>query len=82
MTAPLIYQQVLADDGVPVPAELLPHDGGPLGATSVPVERYTSRRFHDLERERLWPRVWQMACREEHLPEVGDHVVYDIAGRS
>ncbi|MCA1844394.1 MAG: aromatic ring-hydroxylating dioxygenase subunit alpha, partial [Actinobacteria bacterium] len=40
------------------------------------------RRFHDLERERLWPRVWQMACREEHLPEVGDHVVYDIAGRS
>jgi phenylpropionate dioxygenase-like ring-hydroxylating dioxygenase large terminal subunit len=27
---------------------------------------------------RLWPRVWQFACREEHIPEPGDYVVYDI----
>ena len=20
----------------------------------------------------MWPRVWQMACREEHIPEPGD----------
>ena len=25
---------------------------------------------------------WQFACREEHIPEIGDHIVYDIAGRS
>jgi phenylpropionate dioxygenase-like ring-hydroxylating dioxygenase large terminal subunit len=79
---PLTYQQVLEADGEPAPPELAPHDGERLGPTSVPVEGYTSRRAHELERERLWPRVWQMACREEHIPDVGDHVVYDIAGRS
>ena len=26
----------------------------------------------------MWPRCWQWACREEHIPEVGDHYVYDI----
>jgi nitrite reductase/ring-hydroxylating ferredoxin subunit len=29
-------------------------------------------------KERLWSRVWQMACREDELAEVGDTVVYDI----
>ncbi len=48
----------------------------------VPVERYTSRAWHELERTHLWRRVWQMACREEHLPEVGSYVVYEIAGDS
>ena len=32
---------------------------------TVPKERYVSRAFLDLEMERLWPRVWQVACREE-----------------
>ena len=31
-----------------------------------------------LERERLWPHVWQMACREAELAAPGDFVVYDI----
>ena len=26
----------------------------------------------------LWPRAWQWACREEHLPDVGDTYVYDV----
>ena len=29
----------------------------------VPKDRYTSRAFADLEMERLWSRVWQVACR-------------------
>ncbi len=48
----------------------------------VPKERYTERVFFDGEMERLWPRVWQIACREEELPEVGDHVVYEIGVQS
>ena len=48
----------------------------------VPVERYISAEFFHLERTKVWDRTWQMACREEHLPNVGDHVVYDVAGRS
>ncbi len=26
----------------------------------------------------MWPRVWQMVCREEDITEVGDHIVYEI----
>ena len=33
-------------------------------------------------REKVWTKVWQMACREEDIPEVGDHITYDIVGRS
>jgi phenylpropionate dioxygenase-like ring-hydroxylating dioxygenase large terminal subunit len=48
----------------------------------VPKERYTGRAFFEGEMERLWPRVWQIACREEELPDVGDYVVYDIGVQS
>ncbi len=52
------------------------------GFTRVPVERYVSRDFHALEVQKVWKRAWQMACREEELPEVGDSIVYDVAGLS
>jgi phenylpropionate dioxygenase-like ring-hydroxylating dioxygenase large terminal subunit len=48
----------------------------------VPTADYTSRDFAALERERLWPRVWQMACREEEIPNVGDYYTYDIVDDS
>src|SRR5262245_19399876 len=48
----------------------------------VPKERYTSREFFDLDMERLWPRVWQMACREEEIPRVGDFLEYVIGDQS
>ncbi|MCW5892028.1 MAG: aromatic ring-hydroxylating dioxygenase subunit alpha [bacterium] len=38
----------------------------------------SARAAGHLERERLWPRVWQMACREAELAAPGDFVVYDI----
>ena len=49
---------------------------------TVPKERYVSRAFLDLEMERLWPRVWQVACREEELAGVGDYVDYVIGDQS
>ena len=48
----------------------------------VPKIPFLSREFHELEKERLWPKVWQIACREEEVPKVGDFVVYDIADES
>lgn len=48
----------------------------------IPRARYTSREFLDLELEHLWPRVWQVACREEELARVGDHLEYEIADQS
>jgi phenylpropionate dioxygenase-like ring-hydroxylating dioxygenase large terminal subunit len=44
----------------------------------VPVGRYTSRAFFELELERLWPHVWQIACREDRLREPGDYVEHQI----
>ena len=48
----------------------------------VPRERYYDRSFFELEKERLWPRVWQMACRLEEIPEPGDFVEYVICDQS
>ncbi len=48
----------------------------------VPRERYYDREFFDLEKEKLWPRVWQMACRLEEIPAPGDFVEYEICGQS
>ncbi len=50
--------------------------------TVVPPARYTSREFFDLEMERLWPRVWQVACREEEIPDPGDFLEYTIGDQS
>ncbi len=51
-------------------------------ALTVPVTRYTTQEFHDLEVERVWKHVWQMACRVEDILEPGEYVKYDIAGIS
>ena len=48
----------------------------------IPKERYTSSAFADLEFERLWPRVWQVACREEQVAAVGDYCEYSIGEES
>jgi phenylpropionate dioxygenase-like ring-hydroxylating dioxygenase large terminal subunit len=49
---------------------------------SVVKEAYYQPQYLALEKQRLWPRVWQMACRVEELPEVGDHLAYDIGDES
>ena len=75
-------QEIVHRDGRPVPPVLEQESGQFLGDEDIPFERYTSRAFYDLEMERMWPRVWQWACREEHIPEVGDYYVYDIGHHS
>jgi phenylpropionate dioxygenase-like ring-hydroxylating dioxygenase large terminal subunit len=52
------------------------------GNTRVPAAHYTSPDFHALEVEKLWSRIWQMACLEEEIPDVGDYHVYEIADLS
>lgn len=44
----------------------------------VPPESYYDPDFARAEAEGLWPRVWQMACRLEEIPEPGDYQTYDI----
>ncbi|HXW38297.1 MAG TPA: aromatic ring-hydroxylating dioxygenase subunit alpha [Acidimicrobiales bacterium] len=48
----------------------------------VPRARYTSAEFSALELECLWPRVWQVACREEEVEGVGEYCEYLIGDQS
>ncbi len=50
--------------------------------TTIPTADYTSREFVAIEAERLWPRAWQVACRANEIPKVGDYAEYEIIGRS
>jgi len=43
------------------------------------AERYTSAEFARLENQKLWPKVWQVACRVEEVAEPGDFCEYTIA---
>lgn len=78
----ITYQQLLDLDTHPVPEVLRLQSPRNLGHADIDVSRYTSKAWHDLEVDRLWRRVWQFACREEDIPEPGDHYRYDIAGIS
>jgi phenylpropionate dioxygenase-like ring-hydroxylating dioxygenase large terminal subunit len=78
----LSYQQLLDADTHEVPKVLRLESPKFLGDADVSIDRYISRAWHEREKERLWSRVWQFACREEHIPNVGDHTLYEIAGKS
>lgn len=72
------YQKLLDADSRPVPAHLRIDTAAFLGDHDIPVERYIDPKFHELEKEKLWPRIWQMALREERIANVGDAEVYEI----
>jgi len=78
----ITYQELLDQDTHKVPAVLRLQSPKDFGDADISVKRYISREWFDLEVERLWRRVWQFACREEDIPEPGDHYRYDIAGLS
>jgi carnitine monooxygenase subunit len=48
----------------------------------IPVQRYYDKEFYELELKHVWPHVWQMACRLEQIPDVGDWIEYSNVGRS
>ena len=48
----------------------------------VRKERYFDPDFYQMEVELLWPRVWQMACRLEEIPQRRDFVEYEVLDQS
>ncbi len=48
----------------------------------VSAKRYYDDAFYKAECEHLWPHVWQMACRLEQIPNVGDWIEYSNLGKS
>ncbi|GFG99796.1 hypothetical protein MHIP_02800 [Mycolicibacterium hippocampi] len=45
-------------------------------------DRYISPEFARMENEKLWPHVWQVACRVEEVQNPGDYCEYTIADQS
>jgi len=71
-------QEIIAGDAVPAPEWVRQESYTYLGDEDISADRYISADYAQAEVERMWPRTWQFACREEHIPEVGDYYVYDV----
>jgi phenylpropionate dioxygenase-like ring-hydroxylating dioxygenase large terminal subunit len=76
------WSELIALDSRPAPAILTEESYTFRGSEPIPAERYIDEEFARLERERMWPYVWQFVAREEDLPDPGDYIVYENAGRS
>src|SRR5262245_9167176 len=53
-----------------------------IDSAYIPKDRYLSREFFELEMERLWPHVWQIACRADQVARPGDYLEYVIGDQS
>ncbi|MFZ4122740.1 MAG: hypothetical protein ACOYKM_13880 [Caulobacterales bacterium] len=76
------YKQIITADAVPAPQWLVDDTVPDLGTQPIPATNYTSQEFYQKEVEKVWLKCWQMACREEEIPQVGDYLIYEIVGRS
>lgn len=76
------YQALLDDEVREVPVSLRSRSAGHLEPVEISPTRYYDPAFHRLEVDGVWSRTWQMACREEQIPDVGDSLVYEVADTS
>ncbi len=71
-------QDIIARDKIAAPDWVRSESYEYLGSEDINTQRYIDPDYAKAEMERLWTRTWQFACREEHIPEVGDYHVYDV----
>ncbi|MEN3952530.1 aromatic ring-hydroxylating dioxygenase subunit alpha [Iodidimonas sp. SYSU 1G8] len=71
-------QELLDRERVAVPPVLRKNFNVHMGSDRLPTTRWTSPEFARQEMDKMWSKVWQFACREEHIPDVGDYITYEI----
>ena len=81
-SAGISWTDLMKTDARPVPDFLTQESYTYRGSEPIAADRYTSLEFQTLENKKMWPNVWQFAAREEDLPDSGDYIVYENAGRS
>jgi len=81
-SAGISYTDILEADSHPVRPILKVDSPIAPGPTVLDASIYYSREFHELEKEKLWKKVWQMACHQDDIPNVGDSFVYEISSLS
>lgn len=74
--------ELFADDSRMVSATYAKDSWFDLGTAAIAADRYTSAEFFAREQKHMWPRVWQMAARDDEMPDPGDTVVYENLGKS
>lgn len=75
-------QDLFADDSRPLPVAFQSRGNYEPGLKKISLRRYYDPAIAKLEKERLWLKTWQFACREEDIPEVGDRIPYDVGDLS
>jgi phenylpropionate dioxygenase-like ring-hydroxylating dioxygenase large terminal subunit len=76
------YKEIIKSDRIPAPDFLIRDFITDLGTEAVSATNYTSQDFFQKEIDKVWLKCWQMACREEEIPNVGDYLIYEVVGRS
>jgi phenylpropionate dioxygenase-like ring-hydroxylating dioxygenase large terminal subunit len=76
------WDDLMAADTIDPPAFLKADSYEYMGSAPLAADRYTGAEFFRREVQAMWPNVWQFAAREEEIPDSGDVVVYENAGRS
>lgn len=71
-------QDIIASDNVGAPDWVRSESYAFIGDEDISTSRYFDPEYAKQEYDNLWNRTWQFACREEHIPEVGDYYVYDL----
>lgn len=56
--------------------------GEAVPASLIGPEAYLSEAYARAEDDKLWGKVWQVACRVEEVPRIGDYITYDIIDES
>lgn len=69
---------IIRSDGDHVPPVIVEQSYQFLGDADVSYDAYTSREIAQREIDHMWPRVWQFACRDEHIPAPRDSYVHDL----
>lgn len=68
----------LGRDPIAPPESLWASTPRSFGIDDLSTDRYLSPEWHRREMEHMWPKVWQVACHEQEIAEVGDHFVYTV----
>ncbi len=76
------YSDILDNDVVPSPDFLKEGPNPKIEIKPISTSRYYDKSFFEEEVNYVWPHVWQWACREEDIPNIGDHHIYECVGKS
>lgn len=71
-------RDIILEDPTPTPEAITHEEYEYLGSADVSFDAYIDPAYHAAEMDKMWAKVWQMACRIEEIPAAGDATVYDV----